>query len=78
MNCWAAFHYKRESFHLLLLLLVMILLSENPCLIAADERFSTRVKLIHRNVYKGILPEDDVFVAEKRRVYTGPNPLHNR
>lgn len=21
---------------------------------------------------------DDVFSAEKRRVYTGPNPLHNR
>ena len=21
---------------------------------------------------------DDVFGAEKRRVYTGPNPLHNR
>ncbi|KAL7138325.1 hypothetical protein ABFS83_10G155500 [Erythranthe nasuta] len=76
MNSWAAFHYKRESFHLLLLLLVMILLSENPCF--ADERFSTGVKVIHRNVYKGILPDDDVFVAEKRRVYTGPNPLHNR
>ncbi|XVE90735.1 hypothetical protein DITRI_Ditri20bG0101100 [Diplodiscus trichospermus] len=21
---------------------------------------------------------DDVFVAEQRKVYTGPNPLHNR
>lgn len=31
---------------------------------------------IHRN---GIAEEDEtIFGAEKRRVYTGPNPLHNR
>lgn len=33
-------------------------------------------------VFKANNPQDkdgdEVFAAEKRRVYTGPNPLHNR
>ena len=36
---------------------------------------------IDRNYYKGGVvsdKDDGVFGGEKRRVYTGPNPLHNR
>ncbi|KAL6555322.1 hypothetical protein OROGR_006580 [Orobanche gracilis] len=42
---------------------------------------SNVVPNIHRNGYEGIAPDIDgnkVFDTEKRRVYAGPDPLHNR
>ncbi|KAH6818686.1 CLAVATA3/ESR-RELATED 17 [Perilla frutescens var. frutescens] len=77
-----------------LLLLLIVLVLENPCFADGSSRFNQGKKgspsnlnparIIDQNRYKGInIPDkdvvrDDVFGAEKRRVYTGPNPLHNR
>ncbi|KAL1531380.1 CLAVATA3/ESR-RELATED 17 [Salvia divinorum] len=74
-----------------LLLLLLLLLLENPCFADGSSRFvqgnkkglSSNPARIHRTHYKGVVADEDnvgdeVFGAEKRRVYTGPNPLHNR
>lgn len=71
----------------LLLLLLILLLLETPCFADGSSRFTSGKKgsistLNHKKGYKGSAEKgnngDDVFGAEKRRVYTGPNPLHNR
>ena len=40
------------------------------------------IKSRHENVFKGRVDDkdhgDEVFNADKRNVYTGPNPLHNK
>ncbi|PIN25020.1 hypothetical protein CDL12_02241 [Handroanthus impetiginosus] len=73
-------------------LLLMILLLENPCFaedgikgkFTREKRGSFTAVKVHRNGYRGIASDKDhingdgVFGAEKRMVYTGPNPLHNR
>ncbi|XAR48296.1 hypothetical protein NMG60_11031061 [Bertholletia excelsa] len=76
---------KRELACLYLLLLILIEL-ETPCLAAGFSKFgfkggSGSVMKTHKcfngNAGKGG-ECDDAFGAEKRKVYTGPNPLHNR
>ncbi|KAL1548769.1 CLAVATA3/ESR-RELATED 17 [Salvia divinorum] len=75
-----------------LLLLLMLFLLENQCCADGSSRFIQGNKKslsssstlnparIDPNYYKGVVADkdDEVFGAEKRRVYTGPNPLHNR
>lgn len=76
----------------LLLLLLLLLLEMNPCSADGNTKFPRGKKgfhstlnaaKIHENGSKGMgtgkeFSGDEVFGAEKRRVYTGPNPLHNR
>ncbi|KAH7844425.1 hypothetical protein Vadar_027858 [Vaccinium darrowii] len=83
---------KRSELACLSLLLLMMLIEleiTTPCL--ADNKFSKFKgrsqsdlnSLKHQKDFKGKehkngVQFDDVFGAEKRKVYTGPNPLHNR
>lgn len=84
---------REVAFLCLLLLLLMLLLLQNPFLADGSSRLVRGKKgssstlnpsRIDKNKYKGIVPEkgfggdDEVLGAQKRRVYTGPNPLHNR
>lgn len=95
-------------FSLFLLLLLMLLQSENSCFAHGYSTFSRFKKLgssvSHRQRQATYHPAksqgnrndfranannnkhgggsggggDEIFGAEKRKVYTGPNPLHNR
>lgn len=80
------------SLHLLLLLLVIMSLLETPCYAVGYGKFSSvkggsRSELRNnpamsngvgghkRNANKD---GNEIFGGDKRKVYTGPNPLHNR
>ncbi|KAL6530572.1 hypothetical protein OROMI_028461 [Orobanche minor] len=86
---------KGLIFSLFLLMVMILLLENNPCFSEVRGKFtrdkkgfypphdvSNAVLNIHKNDYKGIAPDinedDEVFGTEKRRVYAGPDPLHNR
>ena len=49
---------------------------------ASSKLSNPNIKSHHENVFKGRADDkdhgDEVFNADKRNVYTGPNPLHNR
>ncbi|KAL6336461.1 hypothetical protein AAG906_018416 [Vitis piasezkii] len=74
----------RKELACLSLLLLMLLQLESSCFAEGYGRFSRFKVWLNpakpRGVFKGNAGKDgdDVFAAEKRRVYTGPNPLHNR
>lgn len=72
---------------ILLLLLLLLLQFETPCYAGVDDKLN-RFKAGSGG---GLSPNfqsqgqgkvggggDGIFGAEKRKVYTGPNPLHNR
>jgi hypothetical protein len=75
------------------LLLLILLQLEAPCFADGSRRF-TRFKggssgselnpgpgsELNHGGFKGNAGKDgdEIFGAEKRKVYTGPNPLHNR
>lgn len=75
-----------------LLLLMLLLLSTTPCNTAEKARFdrfkggSSSFGLKSSELHGGLQGNsankhgggDQVFGADKRKVYTGPNPLHNR
>ncbi|KAK7286671.1 hypothetical protein RJT34_21835 [Clitoria ternatea] len=77
---------------LFLLLLLLLLFSTTPCKAAIGktrfERFrggssasEFKPPKFHGNGLQGDSASkegDQVFGADKRKVYTGPNPLHNR
>lgn len=76
---------------LFMLLLLLLLLSTTPCSAAGRARFerprggsSSASELKPSRFHGGIQGNsadehgDQVFGADKRKVYTGPNPLHNR
>ncbi|KAL8489289.1 hypothetical protein ACS0TY_024781 [Phlomoides rotata] len=69
---------------LCLLLLLIFLLLENPCFADGSSRLTSGKKgsVSTSSHNKGSAEEgkngNEVFGGEKRRVYTGPNPLHNR
>ncbi|KAL6525620.1 hypothetical protein OROHE_015927 [Orobanche hederae] len=79
---------KGLIFSLFLLMVMILLLENNPCFSEGRGKFtrdkkgfhphdvSNAVRNIHKNDYKGIAP--DIDGDEKRRVYAGPDPLHNR
>nr|KYP70443.1 hypothetical protein KK1_009663 [Cajanus cajan] len=73
----------------LILLLVLLLLTTIPCHASARkprfDRFSGGSSAsefnpsnFHGASFEGNKEGDQVFGADKRKVYTGPNPLHNR
>ncbi|KAM6571722.1 CLAVATA3/ESR (CLE)-related protein 16 [Cannabis sativa] len=69
-----------------LLLLVLLQLESSACFAEGhngkSERFRSTVSSSHHNHRSRNAREDynkdEVFGVEKRKVYTGPNPLHNR
>lgn len=76
-------------FLLLLLLILLLLLSNAPCEASGgnkarfdrfkDEPFKSKYKFHGDLNFQGKNKnEDQVFGDDKRKVYTGPNPLHNR
>ncbi|KAG2683638.1 hypothetical protein I3843_10G041600 [Carya illinoinensis] len=71
------------------LLLLMILQLETPCLAAGSTGRLNRFKGGSGFQVNPVKPHggitgnaekdaDEIFGADKRKVYTGPNPLHNR
>ncbi|KAL8467651.1 hypothetical protein ACS0TY_031051 [Phlomoides rotata] len=85
---WAFHNTSKLGLPLLLLLLLFLLLLQNPSSAHENPKFSRATEKgsdsadlnalkIHQN--GGIKAvRDELFGAEKRRVNTGPNPLHNR
>ena len=80
---------RKELACLSLLLLLMLLQLQSSCFAEGYGRFSgfkvgsgSGSELKPSGAFKGNPDKDkdgdEVFAAEKRRVYTGPNPLHNR
>ncbi|KAI9120684.1 hypothetical protein K1719_007717 [Acacia pycnantha] len=84
---------KKMGLLLLSLLLLNLFLLISPCKAAGRARFhrfkghgspNSELKPFHfgGNGLQGHehqdVDEDEVFGADKRKVYTGPNPLHNR
>ncbi|CAL0322918.1 unnamed protein product [Lupinus luteus] len=82
---------QRMSFLIISLLLLVLLLSTTPFITDEKHRFdrfkggssSSKLKSSEYHVeFQGnkadIYGRDQVFGAEERKVYTGPNPLHNR
>lgn len=78
----------RTELACLSLLLLMLLQFETPCFAAGIGRFS-RFKVGSSSELNPVKPHggfkgnadkdsEGIFGAEKRKVYTGPNPLHNR
>ncbi|KAK7336439.1 hypothetical protein VNO77_16980 [Canavalia gladiata] len=94
MFCLKSKNHKMGFVMLFLLLLVLLLLSTTtPCKAAAGnkvrfERFKGgsyasefKSSKFHGPGFQGNSEDkegDQVFGADKRKVYTGPNPLHNR
>jgi len=94
MICVKGKNQKMSFLILFLLLLLLLLLSTTPCHAAARkvrfERFkgassSSASEFKPFNFHGADLQGnsahkegDQVFGADKRKVYTGPNPLHNR
>ncbi|KAB1222178.1 hypothetical protein CJ030_MR2G023441 [Morella rubra] len=80
----------RTELACLSLLLLMLLQLETPCLAGGSGRFSSlkggsgsgsEINPVKpHGAYKGNADKDadEIFGADKRKVYTGPNPLHNR
>ncbi|KAE9599750.1 hypothetical protein Lalb_Chr14g0365681 [Lupinus albus] len=85
---WQKSKNQRMSFLIISLLLLVLLLSTTPCITAEKNRFkggssSSKLKSSEYHVeFQGNKADkyggDQVFGAEERKVYTGPNPLHNR
>ncbi|ESW34062.1 hypothetical protein PHAVU_001G120900 [Phaseolus vulgaris] len=92
MICVKSKNQKMSFVILFLLLLLLLLLSTTPCHAAAGKARFERFKggssasqfkpfnfrgadLQGNSAHK---EGDQVFGADKRKVYTGPNPLHNR
>lgn len=82
---------KQMGFGILCLLFLTMLLVSTPCNAAGRARFhrfrgggdgshSELKPFDFRGGLKGNEDKDGdgIFGAEKRKVYTGPNPLHNR
>ncbi|CAL5193312.1 unnamed protein product [Lathyrus oleraceus] len=67
-------------FLLLLLLILLLLLSNATCEASARfDTFKSKSKYKFHGDFQGRNKnEDQVFGDDKRKVYTGPNPLHNR
>ncbi|CAJ1915635.1 unnamed protein product [Sphenostylis stenocarpa] len=93
MICVKSKNQKMSFVVLFLLLLLFLILSTTPCQAAARkarfERFkgggSSASEFKPFNFHGAALQGnsahkegDQVFGADKRKVYTGPNPLHNR
>lgn len=82
----------RTELACLSLLLLMLLQLETPCLAGGSGRFSSlkggsgsgsgsEINPVKpHGAYKGNADKDadEIYGADKRKVYTGPNPLHNR
>lgn len=78
----------RREIACLSLLLLMILPLETPCLAAGSGRlnrfkggsgFQVNPVKPHGSITGNAEKDADaIFGADKRKVYTGPNPLHNR
>ncbi|KAG8471356.1 hypothetical protein CXB51_036137 [Gossypium anomalum] len=66
----------------LLLLLLLLLQFETPCYAGGVHRFKAGGSNGEQKSPKFIKSQgkngDDIFAAQQRKVYTGPNPLHNK
>ncbi|CAK9188536.1 unnamed protein product [Ilex paraguariensis] len=80
---------RKEMACLFLLLLMLLKLGNSPCFADGYGRFSrskggSGSDLSPLKTHNGLKgkgnkhEDDDIFGGDKRRVYTGPNPLHNR
>ncbi|KAG7962131.1 hypothetical protein I3843_09G050000 [Carya illinoinensis] len=80
----------RTKLACLSLLLLMLLQFEAPCFADGAGRFYRSFKGGSGSEHNSVKPHgtgfrgnadkdaDEIFGADKRKVYTGPNPLHNR
>ncbi|KAL7225527.1 hypothetical protein ACSBR1_020822 [Camellia fascicularis] len=77
----------RKLLACLSLLLLMLIELETPCFAELSRfkgRSDSKMNSLkpHNKGFKGNADkngeDDDAFGAQKRKVYTGPNPLHNR
>ncbi|KAL1124840.1 hypothetical protein V6Z11_A13G001800, partial [Gossypium hirsutum] len=66
----------------LLLLLLLLLQFETPCYAGGVHRFKAGGSNGEQKSPKFIKSQgkngDGIFAAQQRKVYTGPNPLHNK